>query len=351
MQKVSSMMNKLLLVSAGAFCTFVALVPSNELSAQSKFAPNKAHNNKDKVISPASLTSKNSASKITKKTPKQEISNSKGINRSINQAQYLKLDPKNAYKPSIFLAQESSADALRQNLKIAPLDIASSKDLANAPGLTFATPSAFGAYWGDAFLGISGATAGKARAGQVDGSISAGFGLGTSDTVGVEVAFNIGSIKNFAANGSMDIKLHRTVYSEGSNRIAVAAGWNTFAQYGNEGIAPSSVYGVLTTYSLLQPDSDYNKMPISFTVGAGGGSFRKDNASIGVMAGVGVQVHPQIGLGFGWSGVGINAGVSYVPVPSVPLTIGLTGGDLSNTSVGGTVLVLNLSYGFNFLPK
>jgi hypothetical protein len=92
-------------------------------------------------------------------------------------------------------------------------------------------------------------------------------------------------------------------------------------------------------------------MPISFTVGAGGGSFRKDNASIGVMAGVGVQVHPQIGLGFGWSGVGINAGVSYVPVPSVPLTIGLTGGDLSNTSVGGTVLVLNLSYGFNFLPK
>jgi hypothetical protein len=149
----------------------------------------------------------------------------------------------------------------------------------------------------------------------------------------------------------MDVKLHRTVYAEGSNRIAVAAGWNTFAQYGNEGIAPSSVYGVVTSYSLLQPDSDYNKMPISFTVGAGGGSFRKDNASIGVMAGVGVQVHPQIGIGFGWSGVGINAGVSYVPVPSVPLTIGLTGGDLSNTSVGGTILVLNLSYGFNFLPK
>ena len=339
MQKRSSMMNKLLLVSAGAAWGFMVIAPTNSLSAQSKVATSKATKN-PKVLA--------------KKTPKQGVAN-KVVNHSINQAKYLKLDPKSTYSqstnPSIFLAQESSADALRQNLKIAPLDLVSSKAPVNSPGLTFATPSAFGAYWGDAFVGVSGATAGKSRAGQVDGSISTGFGLGTSDTVGVEVAFNIGSIKNFAANGSMDVKLHRTVYAEGSNRIAVATGWNTFAQYGNEGIAPSSVYGVLTSYSLLQPDSDYNKMPISFTVGAGGGSFRKDNASIGVLAGVGVQVHPQVGIGFGWSGVGINAGVSYVPVPSIPLTIGLTGGDLSNTSVGGTVLVLNLSYGFNFLPK
>jgi hypothetical protein len=340
MQKRSSTMNKLLLLSAGAVWGFVVIAPISPLSAQSKVAPNKSANIK-------------TVSKTTKNNPKQEVA-SKAVNRSINQAQYLKLDPKNTSSPSspsIFLAQESSADSLRQNLKIAPLDLVSGKAPANAPGLTFATPSGFGAYWGDAFVGVSAATAGKARAGEVDGSISAGFGLGSSDTVGVEVAFNIGSIKNFAANGSMDVKLHRTVYAEGSNRIAVAAGWNTFAQYGNEGVAPSSVYGVVTSYSLLQPDSDYNKMPISFTVGAGGGSFRKDNASIGVMAGVGVQVHPQVGLGFGWSGVGINAGVSYVPVPSIPLTIGLTGGDLSNTSVGGTVLVLNLSYGFNFLPK
>jgi hypothetical protein len=339
MQKRSSTMNKLLLLSAGAIWGFVVIAPISPLSAQSKVAPNKAANIK-------------AVSKTTKNTPK--LVSIKAVNRSINQAQYLKLDPKNTYSSSsssIFLAQESSANSLKQDLKIAPLDLVSGKDPVNSPGLTFATPSGFGAYWGDAFVGVSAATAGKSRAGQVDGSISAGFGLGSSDTVGVEVAFNIGSIKNFAANGSMDVKLHRTVYTEGSNRVAVAAGWNTFAQYGNEGVAPSSVYGVVTSYSLLQPDSDYNKMPISFTVGAGGGSFRKDNASIGVMAGVGVQVHPQVGLGFGWSGVGINAGVSYVPVPSIPLTIGLTGGDLSNTSVGGTVLVLNLSYGFNFLPK
>lgn len=339
MQKRSSTMNKLLLLSAGAIWGFVVIAPISPLSAQSKVAPNKTANIK-------------AVSKTTKNTPKQV--SSKAVNRSINQAQYLKLDPKNTYSSSsssIFLAQESSANSLKQDLKIAPLDLVSGKPPVNSPGLTFATPSGFGAYWGDAFVGVSAATAGKAREGQVDGSVSAGFGLGSSDTVGVEVAFNIGSIKNFAANGSMDVKLHRTVYTEGSNRVAVAAGWNTFAQYGNEGVAPSSVYGVVTSYSLLQPDSDYNKMPISFTVGAGGGSFRKDNASIGIMAGVGVQVHPQVGLGFGWSGVGINAGVSYVPVPSIPLTIGLTGGDLSNTSVGGTVLVLNLSYGFNFLPK
>ena len=69
------------------------------------------------------------------------------------------------------------------------------------------------------------------------------------------------------------------------------------------------------------------------------------------MPGVGVQVHPQLGVGFGWSGVGLNAGLSYVPSPSIPLTIGLTGGDLGGNSPGGSVVVLSVGYGFNFLPK
>jgi hypothetical protein len=271
---------------------------------------------------------------------------------SANQARFLKLAPQDSSSQSIFLAQEISGDSFRKSLKIEPLPTAvAPKNVLYTTNFGMGIPTAFGANWGDAFIGASAATAGKARD-QIDGSISTGFGLGNArDLVGLEVVYNLGSIRRFGANGTFDAKLHRVVYAEGSTQVAVAAGWNTFAQHGNEGVIPSGAYGVISSYSLLQPNDTYNKLPISFTVGAGGGNFRQGSASTGVFGGVGLQVHPQIALGAAWSGVGINLGVNYTPVPSIPLTIGLVGGDLSNNSPGGTVLILNVSYGFNFLPK
>lgn len=220
------------------------------------------------------------------------------------------------------------------------------------PGLNFGAPSAFGASWGDLFIGASAATAGKARDGNPDGSMSAGFGIGDPyNLLGVEFTFTNGSVKNFGYNGTFDLKAHRIVYAKGNTYIAVAGGWNTFAQYGNEGIRPSGAYGVVSTYSFLQPNNPVNPMAISFSVGAGGGDFRQGDASTGVFGSVGMQVHPQIGVGFGWSGVGLNAGISVVPIPTIPLTITAQGADLTDNSVGGTVFVLTVGYGFNFLPR
>lgn len=220
------------------------------------------------------------------------------------------------------------------------------------PGLSFGTPSAFGADWGDLFVVGSGATPGKSRNGDPDASMSAGFGLGDAyNLIGLEFTFNNGSIKNFGYNGTFDFKAHRVVYAQGNTQVAVAGGWNTFAQYGNEGIRPSSAYGVLTTYSLLQANNPVNPMAISFSIGAGGGDFRQGNESTGIFAGMGLQVHPRLGLGLGWSGVGLNAGISLVPVPTIPLTITLQGADLTDKSAGGTVFVMTVGYGFNFLPK
>jgi hypothetical protein len=92
-------------------------------------------------------------------------------------------------------------------------------------------------------------------------------------------------------------------------------------------------------------------MPISFSLGAGGGDFRQGNASTGIFTGVGVQVHPQVGVGLGWSGVGLNIGASYVPVPTMPLTITTQVADITDNSQGGTVFVFSMGYGFNFQPK
>jgi hypothetical protein len=204
---------------------------------------------------------------------------------------------------------------------------------------------------GDAFLGLSGTTAGKNRE-VIDGGTSLGFGLGDSQKlVGLEFAYNNNSIRKFGSNGSFDLKAHRIVYAKGTNQVGVAAGWNTFANYGTDPTGPSSAYGVVTSYSLLKPNDSVNKMPISFSAGVGGGSFRQGNASTGVFGGVGVQVHPQIGVGLGWSGVGLNLGASLVPVPTIPLTITLQGVDLTDNSTGGTIFAFSIGYGFNFLPK
>ncbi|MDD1420629.1 hypothetical protein MEO40_16120 [Dolichospermum sp. ST_sed1] len=262
-------------------------------------------------------------------------------------------------KPVQVIAQNADNDTdevnkIRQELLVEPLlkvKRPKQSQPTYSPGLSFAAPSAFGANMGDAFIGTSAATAGKERT-QIDGSISVGVGLGDSQKLaGVELVFNNGSIRDFGSNGTFDLKAHRIFSAKGNNQIAVAGGWRAFAQYGNEAIRPSSVYGVVTNYSLLKPNDPVNKMPVSFSVGAGGGDFRQGDASTGVFAGVGVQVHPQVGVGLGWSGVGLNVGASFVPVPTLPLTITAQGADLTDNSPGGPVFVLSIGYGFNFLPK
>jgi hypothetical protein len=252
--------------------------------------------------------------------------------------------------PSNSTDEVENLDQMKQELKLDPMVVAA-QQRTYPPALTFGIPSAFGANWGDFFIGASGATAGKARAGEVDGSISTGFGIGDSDKlIGMTFSYNLGSIKNFGSNGTFDLQGHRNIYHDGITSVAIAAGWSAFAQYGNEGVTPSSAWGTVTTYSLLQPDNPVNKLPLLLSLGVGGGYYRQDPASTGVFGGIGLQVAPQLGVGLQWSGVGLNLGLSFVPVPTIPLTIVATGADLTNNSPGGTVFVLSVNYGFNFLP-
>ncbi|MEH1922809.1 hypothetical protein [Nostoc sp.] len=255
--------------------------------------------------------------------------------------------------PSTVSETELNDGELRQRLKIKPLLGGTSGKQTYPPSLSFGIPSAFGANSGDFFLAASGATRREANGNAgFDGSTSVGFGLGNSQKlIGLEVSFNNGSIKNFGANGTFDLKAHRILYAGSKNQVAAAVGWNTFAQYGSEGVADSTVYGAVTNVSVLQPNSSNNKMPLALTVGVGGGNFRPGNDSVGVFGGFGLQVHPQVGIGASWSGVGLNAGVSFVPVPTIPLTIVLQGSDLTDRTPGGTAVILSISYGFNFLPK
>jgi hypothetical protein len=188
---------------------------------------------------------------------------------------------------------------------------------------------------------------------EADGSLSAGFGLGDSRrAVGVELSYNLLSVRRFGENGGFDAKIHRQVYSSDETQVAAAVGLNNFASYGPEaGGSRSSLYGVVTAAHLLQPEHPVNRLPITGTLGLGGGTFSGEGSDVGVIAGVGLQVHPQFSLNTAWSGVGVNVGASIVPVPTVPLTLNLLYGDIGNNTQAGSVAVLSIGYGFNFGPR
>lgn len=243
-------------------------------------------------------------------------------------------------------------DSLRDDLRIAPLTTTASPARTYAPAPNAGIPSAFGANWGDAFISASLAGADRLRP-EADGSLSMGFGLGDSrQAVGVELAYNLLSIRDFAANGSFDVKVHREVYASDQTQVAAAVGLSNALRYGSDtATTESSLYGVVTTAHLLQPDHGFNRLPITVSLGLGGGNFAADNTDVGVIGGVGLQVHPQFSVNTAWSGVGLNVGASIVPVSRVPLSLNLLYGDIGNNTRAGSVAVISIGYGYSSAPR
>ncbi|MGB3309213.1 MAG: hypothetical protein WBG32_03605 [Nodosilinea sp.] len=264
--------------------------------------------------------------------------------------------PEAAMPPDVPIAQATpptpGADQVRDDLRIEPLTTAADPAQTFPPSPNAGIPSAFGAEWGDVFFSASLAGADRLRA-EADGSLSMGFGLGDARrAVGVELTYNLQSIRQFGENGGFDAKVHREVYSSDETQVAAAVGVNNFVSYGADTAGTSSsVYGVVTAAHLLQPEHPVNRLPITTTLGAGSGYFSGDNTDVGVIAGVGLQVHPQFSINTAWSGVGLNVGASIVPEPTIPLTLNLLYGDIGNNTRAGSVAVISIGYGFNFGPR
>ncbi len=251
------------------------------------------------------------------------------------------------------LTPERSADQLRRELRVTPIfDIIQRR--VYSPSASAGIPTGFGANWGDMFISLAGSTSDQVRP-EVDGGTSVGFGLGNSrESVGLEVIYNNLSIRRFAQNGSVDAKVHRSLLSNSTTQVAAAVGWNNFANYGDDagGTFPSSVYGVVSAYHLLRPQDPNNSFPVTLSLGLGGAPFFSNSDSgVGVIAGAGIQVHPQIALSSAWSGRGLNLGGSFVPVQTIPLSVAVIYGDALNNTESGSVLAVGIGYSFNFLER
>jgi hypothetical protein len=225
-----------------------------------------------------------------------------------------------------------------------------------APLIGGGVPSGYVAGWGDYYLAFSAGTPGNLRDGVPDGSINFGFGLGDPyRTVGLQLDVGIGSVKNFAANAGIGGSIGRVLVNEPTLQVAVAGGVMDLWSYtsGESGFTFPNGYGAITVATPLRRNDPHFAQVLQVSAGVGGNNFAPldenfQGPTVGAFASVGVEVTPRLGVSVGWSGRGTNAGLSYVPFASLPVTVNLLGADLFNASPYGTVGVLTVAWGDSF---
>ncbi|MBK4729166.1 S-layer homology domain-containing protein [Oxynema sp. CENA135] len=218
-----------------------------------------------------------------------------------------------------------------------------------APGSSSGSPTAFGTNFGRAFVatGFQGRTR---YTDEVDGTVSAGFGLGNSrENIGVEVTVSVLSLLGDDAGerGSVSFKVHRLL----PNGFAIAGGVENAIVWGSTD-AGTSGYGVVSKLFRLKESPAEPFSSITMSVGVGGGrfrsedDFRNDEGSVNVFGSVGVRVLRPMSLIADWTGQDLTLGASFVPFRSIPLVITPAVTDITGNAGDGARFILGVGYGY-----
>ena len=239
---------------------------------------------------------------------------------------------------------------LRQNLLISPPVF--SQPRAASPGSSLGSPSAYGAAWGNSFVGLSYASQ-PSNEDKADGSSVVGMGFGDPvNNLGLEVNVAIISLANtFADAGAVGFKAHK-VFPEAGN-LGLAVGWSNAVKWGDAKNAEDTFYGVATKSFRLRPQQQ-NDLPLTLSLGVGTGGFRSkgaikagDNAP-NVFASAGLRVIPEMSLISNWTGNQLNLGVSAAPFKRLPVVFSAGASDVTSNTDGGTRFLFNVGYSYNF---
>jgi hypothetical protein len=212
----------------------------------------------------------------------------------------------------------------------------------NAPATGVTTPSAFGANWGDIFVGVGYQNnLPAAFAFPSDGNSTvygAGIGLGNArDFVGLEASYTAAGT-TVADRGGVNFKLHKLL---GEN-VAIAAGWENAIRNGYTAAndPKDTYYGVITGILPVGATSNFTA-----SVGAGNGRFRNfgdltaDNNTANIFGGLGFRFSENIAVAADYNGRNFSVGL--------PLTVKL--GDSIGLQV--TPALLDIAGDQNTGPK
>jgi S-layer homology domain len=216
--------------------------------------------------------------------------------------------------PAPVLTKITEQDILnRTNIGTAPEIIAGTRRKpVNAPVSGVTTPSAFGANWGDVFVGAgyqSNLPAAFAPPGDGNSTVyGAGIGIGNARSlIGLEASYTSAG-NTIGERGGVNFKLHKQL---GEN-VAVAAGWENAIRHGytTTNDPKDTFYGVVTGILPLGETSNFTA-----SVGAGNGRFRNfgdlaaDRSNTNVFGSLGFRATENFGLVADYNGRNVSIGL------------------------------------------
>ena len=247
--------------------------------------------------------------------------------------------------------QLASIDSLvSEAMKIAALGTQemTQQTLRAQPGNSLGSESAWGAGWGDFFAGVGYQS--RARfSSRPDGSASAGFGLGNSHDLGLEIGITSASTFNETPgkNGSFSAKVHRVFFDD----YGFAVGVENLVNWGNTD-GGSSTYGVVSHTVALGDDPTHFGGSLSWNVGVGNSRFLSQSdlaagkSGVNVFGSAGLRVAARGSVVADWTGQDLDLGLSLVPLHKSPLVLSISAVDLTRRAGNGPRLVIGLGAGF-----
>lgn len=217
-------------------------------------------------------------------------------------------------------------------------------------GASINTPTAFGADWGNGFVGFSFQE--RTRLGnRSDGGVGIGFGLGDAQrAVGLEVAVSIVDlIGDTFEDGAVSFKVHRLL----PNNFAVAVGAENAIEWGDTD-GGSSIYGVVSKVIPLREDPAGPLSRVTLSLGLGSDRFLSEEdreeggEGVNVFGSVGLQVIEPVSLIADWTGQDLYLGASIIPFRGLPLVITPGVADVTGNAGDGARFILGVGYGFSF---
>ena len=218
-----------------------------------------------------------------------------------------------------------------------------------SPSITIINPSAYGASWGVAGIGVGFQQRARFRE-ESDGVMGFGFGLGDPrKNIGAQIGISLVDLSSPLRDGAINLKLHRRLPED----FAVALGVQGLTTWGDTD-GGSSVYGVVTKRLELRQDRTKPFSEIYTTLGAGGGQFRSEsdiengNENIGIFGSLAIKVIQPVGLVAEWTGQDLTIGVPIVLFRKLPLVVVPAITDITGSAGDGTRFVFGFGYTFSF---
>lgn len=228
-----------------------------------------------------------------------------------------------------------AASAQQRAIKIEELKLPASimqqlRDQLAAPkgsqGIAFGSPVAFGAQWGELYAGIGGETLTEeisTEGQEVDGSVAIGFGVGNARrSIGLDTTIGLISLtEGLAKDGNVSFKLHASL----PKQSAFAVGLENTGRWGDAKVnSNSSVYAV---YSKFWAPTLFGQIrPVATSLGVGTERFVDVNEAankdgIGVFGSAAILINTRMSTILDWTGVDLNAGLSFLTSRRVPITL------------------------------